>query len=266
MSRTDTVPRPAPGAGFRWTPAPWGAVLQCDALLATAQHFFTARELMLREEAEWPMIAAFAGVSPADLLLVKQVHGAAVVDASDEGTRPWKRPEADIILSADPQVAIGVRVADCVPILLASDDGRVTAAVHAGWRGLAGRAPIAAVDALHRRHGVRPERLIAAIGPAIGPCCYEVGQDTRDAFVAAGHHSSVLDRWFSPRPAGKFQLDTWSAARDQLEGAGLLPGRIFSADLCTQTNPATFHSFRADGAKAGRMVAVIKRTRQGAPT
>ena len=258
MSPTDTVPRPAAGAGFRWTRAPWGAVLRCDALLASASHFFTARELMLRDDAEWPAIAAFAGVSSTNLLLVKQVHGAAVVDASDDEARPWKRPEADIILSADPRVAIGVRVADCVPILLASDDGRVAAAVHAGWRGLAARAPIAAVDALHARHGVRPERLIAAIGPAIGPCCYEVGQDTRDAFGAAGHHPSVLDRWFSPRPAGKFYLDIWSAARDQLEGASLLPARIFSANLCTQTHPATFHSFRVDGAEAGRMIAVIR--------
>ena len=99
---------------------------------------------------------------------------------------------------------------------------------------------------------------MAAVGPCIGPCCYEVGDSTREAFRSAGHHASVLDRWFEPRPAGKFHLDLWRAASDQLEGAGLAAGSIHIAGLCTKTHAAALHSYRVDGEKAGRMAAVIR--------
>jgi len=227
--------------------------------MTAADHFFTARELTLGEDvAGWHRVAALAGVTEENLLLVKQVHGAAVAVASADRPRTWTRPEADVIATDDPRAAVGVRTADCVPILLAEETGRVVAAIHAGWRGLAARAPIAGVAALGQRHGVRPERLIAAIGPAIGPCCYEVGAATRDAFALAGHHSSMLERWFEPRPNGKFHLDTWRATRDQLEGAGIPSSRVHAVGLCTRTHADTFHSFRADGPAVGRMLAVIR--------
>jgi YfiH family protein len=234
-------------------------VLRCGPLAAAADHFFTAADLRLdADDPGWGRVAAFAGVAPDDLLLVRQVHGAAVALATRDRSRPWRRPEADIVITDDPEVAIGVRTADCVPILLAEDTGRIVAAVHAGWRGLAARAPIAGVHALFEHFGVRPERLIAAIGPAIGRCCYEVGTDTRQAFAEAGHHALMLEGWFEPRRAGKFQLDTVRAAREQLEGTGVLPARIHDADLCTRTHAGVFHSYRATGAGAGRMVAVIR--------
>jgi copper oxidase (laccase) domain-containing protein len=123
---------------------------------------------------------------------------------------------------------------------------------------MAKRAPIAGINALQKDFGIRPERLVAAVGPCIGPCCYEVGQTTRDAFHATGHHDTLLDRWFDPRAAGKFHLDLWRATRDQLEGAGVLPANIHVAELCTKTHAATFHSYRADGERAGRLLATIK--------
>jgi polyphenol oxidase len=248
-----------PSGGFEWVQAPWGAVLVCLPLAAAARHFFTARDLVLRDDLEeWRAVASYAGVVPDNLLLMSQTHGASVAVASASGPRPWQRPEADILISDDSDSAIGVRVADCVPILLAEETGRVVSAVHAGWRGLAHRAPIAAIDGLRERFGVRPERLIAAIGPAIGACCYEVGAEVRGAFADAGHHSSLLDRWFQPKPDGKFLLDTALAARDQLEGTGLPLSRIHSADLCTKCHSAGFHSYRAHGKNAGRMVGVIR--------
>ncbi len=228
-------------------------------LAAAAAHVFTANELTLRDSHdEWAAVAAAMRVAPDDLLLIRQVHGAAVAVASPDRERPWDRREADAIIANDPEAAIAVRVADCVPVLLADETGRHVAAVHAGWRGVARRTVIAAVEALQARFGVRPERLIAAIGPSIGPCCYEVGESTLQAFRDAGHHASILERWFDPRGGGKFHLDLWQATREELEGAGVDPGAIHVAELCTKTHAHRFHSYRVQGDGAGRMAAVIR--------
>lgn len=234
-------------------------MLRCRPLEAAAQHLFTVRNLTLRDDQrEWADVAAGMRVTPDDLLLIRQVHEAHVAAASPSRERPWSRPAADIIVSDDPTAAIGVRVADCVPVLLAEETGRAVAAIHAGWRGTARRAVIAGVEAMWERFGVRPQRLIAAVGPSIGPCCYEVGEDTRRGFREAGHHASLLEGWFAPAATGKYLLDLWRATREQLEGAGVPPSRIHVAELCTRTHADVFHSYRADGERAGRMAALIK--------
>jgi purine-nucleoside/S-methyl-5'-thioadenosine phosphorylase / adenosine deaminase len=234
-------------------------VLQCRPLLAAADHLFTVKNVVLRDRVdEWTAVATRMEVTREDLLLISQVHEATVVEASPNRPRPWPRPPADAIISSDPTAAVAVRVADCVPILLAEENGRNVAAVHAGWRGVAKRVVIAAIEMMQSRYGVRPERILAAVGPSIGPCCYEVGTDTRETFRALGHHRILLDRWFAATPGGKFHLDLWQATRDQLEGAGLQPGNIHIAELCTRTHAEHFHSYRAEGAAAGRMAAVIK--------
>ena len=203
------------------------------------------------------MVALAMGVTPDDVLLVRQVHEATVAVASHDRPRPWPRPHADAIVSNDSTAAIAIRVADCVPILLAEETGRAVAAVHAGWRGAASRATIAGVSALQTSYGVRPERIIAAVGPSVGPCCYEVSESTFQTFRQAGHHPSVLERWFEPRPSGKFHLDLWRATRDQLEGAGVMPDNIHIAELCTKTHADVFHSYRVKGTEAGRMIGII---------
>ena len=224
-----------------------------------ARHCFTTKDLTLRDRAdEWSAVAAWMGVTLEDLLLISQVHEATVAEASADRKRPWPRPDADAIIGNDPAAAIAVRVADCVPILLAEESGRSVAAVHAGWRGTSRRVAIAAVESMQARYGVRPERIVAAVGPCIGPCCYEVGADTKAAFRATGHHPALLERWFIARPLGKFHLDLWQATRDQLQGAGLHPANIHVAGLCTRTHSDRFHSYRADGPGAGRMAAVIR--------
>ncbi|MGB2716929.1 MAG: peptidoglycan editing factor PgeF [Vicinamibacterales bacterium] len=253
------IPEPQPNGAFEWTQAPWGRILQCVPLLALARHFFTTKDLTLRDRLdEWTAVAAWIGVAREDLLLISQVHEANVAEVPADRPRPWPRPNADAIIGNDPTAAIAVRVADCVPILLAEESGRFVAAIHAGWRGMARRVAIAAVESMQSRYGVRPERIVAAVGPCIGPCCYEVGTDTKEAFRATGHHPALLERWFVARPLGKFHLDLWQATRDQLEGAGLHATNIHVAELCTLTHSDRFHSYRADGARAGRMAAVIK--------
>jgi hypothetical protein len=250
---------PQPNRAFEWTQAPWGPALRCLPLLAAADHLFSGRSLTLRDDGqEWEQVAATIGVARDDLLLVSQVHEATVAVASIDRVRPWPRPKADAIVSNDPSAAIAVRIADCVPVLLADETGRAVAAIHAGWRGIAARAIIAGVGALQTHYGIRPERLIAAVGPSIGPCCYEVGESTFQAFRDAGHHPAVLDTWFAPRPAGKFHLDLWRASRDQLEGAGVMPSNVHVSGLCTKTHAGVFHSYRVDGSSAGRMVGVIR--------
>jgi YfiH family protein len=249
---------PQPNRAFEWTQVPWGRVLRCVPLSAAVDHFFTANEVELRDrQDEWAAVARAIGVPPDNLLLIRQVHDTAVAVASQDRVGPWERPEADAVISNDPDAAIVVRVADCVPILLADETGRHVAAVHAGWRGTAKRAAIAAVSAMQARYGVRPERLIAAVGPCIGPCCYEVGESTRQAFRDAGHHASNIDRWFAPKPEGRFHLDLWQATRDELEGAGVNPDTIHVAELCTK-HANRFHSYRVQGDRAGRMAAVIR--------
>ncbi len=168
-------------------------------------------------------------------------------------------PEADIAVSDDSSVVLSVRAADCVPVLLADRHGRAVAAVHAGWRGTAAGAVIVAVRALAERFHTKPADVVAAVGPSIGACCYEVGADL------AGHFSAHAEApcWFSSdaRP----RLDLWRATRDQLTRAGVPAAQVHVAALCTFDHPALLHSYRRDGARAGRLVAAIRSARGRTP-
>lgn len=235
-----------------------GPVLLCAPLQAIASHQFTTRALQLRDhDGEWDAVARSVGIARAGLRLIRQVHGIASAVARRGDAAPWTPPQADIILSDDPDVAIGVRVADCAPVLIADRRIGVVGAAHAGWRGTAQGVAGAAVSALAREFGSRPEDLITAIGPCLGPCCGEVGEEVPQAFLDHGHSAGDVERWFRRPPGGRPHVDLWRATRDQLEAAGVLPANIYSADLCTKTHAATFHSYRADGANAGRMVGLI---------
>lgn len=250
---------PKPSGGFEWAQASWGVVLRCRPLLDVADHLFTTRDLQLREdEHEWAAVAGAMGVGREGLLLVRQVHRADVAIARGDRTAPWQRPEADVLLTNDTSSAIAVRVADCAPVLLADRRRRAVAAAHAGWRGTVQGAAVAAVDALHKEFGSDPRDLIAAIGPCLGPCCGEVGDEVVQAFSAAGHDDTALARWFSAGPSGRPHLDLWRANAEQLERAGVPVEHIHVARLCTKTCADVLHSYRASGANAGRMVGAIR--------
>ena len=199
--------------------------------------------------AGWAALAHALGVEAGLLARMRQVHCADVFEAR----APFSEsPEADIAVTDDPSVALSVRAADCVPILLADRRTGAAAAVHAGWKGTAAGAVMVAVQSLMSRYGTKPEDVIAAVGPCIGPCCYEVGPEL------AGHFSSHAEAstWFSDdaRP----HLDLWRATRDQLIRAGVPPAQIHVSSLCTFDHPSLFHSYRRDGARAGRLVAAIR--------
>jgi len=251
---------PAPNAGFRWTAEPWGPMLRCMALDAVAHHGFTSRQLGLRPgdaaPDAWASAAASVGCQVRRLARVRQVHGAAVrvVRAGDLDAPV---PEADAVVTNVPGLAVAVVAADCVPVLLADPVTGAVAAVHAGWRGTAADAVGAAVAALTRECGALPATLVAAIGPSIGACCYEVGEDLLTAFAAAGHSSVDLAEWFARDRAGRLRLDLWQANADLLVHAGVPRARVHVAGLCTKTHVDVFESFRVEGDRAGRMAAII---------
>jgi YfiH family protein len=220
---------------------------------------FTARNLELRDDAsEWARVGQALQVEVDDLLLIRQVHGRGVAIARKGRQGTWLRPEADVIISDDSRAAIGVRVADCAPILLADTRSGAVAAVHAGWRGTVRGAAVVAVEAMAREFAADPGDLIAAIGPCLGPCCGEVGVEVVQAFRDAGHGDADIARWLAPGASGRPHLDLWGANRDHLAAAGVPKANIHIAALCTKTHADTFHSFRAHGASAGRMVGVIR--------
>jgi polyphenol oxidase len=262
---------PSVPESFYWTQEAWGPALRCRALEQFAPHAFTSRALSL-SAADYRQLAHVVGVERVATLT--QVHGAAVTVVRQGASVPAPPPEADALVSDSSEIAVAVRAADCVPLLMADLVTGAVAAVHAGWRGTAARAAVAAVEAMQREFGTRPADVVAAIGPSIGPCCYQVGSDLVDAFAAAGHERHLIDRWFSspppafaegfggpgriPRERSQLRLDVAGANRDQLILAGIPVEQIFSVGLCTAEHLDVLTSFRAEKEKAGRIAGVIR--------
>lgn len=250
----DDMSLPKPSGEFEWAQASWGTALRCRPLEEIAPHYFSTRELTLGDPAGdggagWRDLAEALGVEVDALLRMRQVHCADVFEAR----RGWSvSPEADIAVTTDPALAVSVRSADCVPILLADRRNGAVAAIHAGWKGTAAGAAIVAVRALASRYDTDPLNVVAAVGPSIGPCCYEVGPELASRFSA---HADAAN-WFT-RDA-KPHLDLWRATRDQLTRAGIPEQQIHVSGLCTFDHPALFHSYRREGQDAGRLVAAIR--------
>lgn len=189
------------------------------------------------------------GVADAQRAWVRQVHGTRVilVEGLDD-TVPVGETEADGMISTAANVLLTIRVADCVPVLLASADGQVVGAVHAGWRGLVAGIVPKAVRALGEE-GVAPGRVLAAVGPAIGVEHFEVGEEVAAEFVAAGLGEAV-DRCYA-----KPHVDLGRAIRIQLERIGV--GQVDGGGLCTFAGAGDFYSHRRDNGVTGRMAGVI---------
>jgi YfiH family protein len=185
---------------------------------------------------------------PEPLLRPKQVHGIAVAMAS-ECVGP-ALPEADAMVSTEPGVYVGIVTADCVPLLMASDDGRAVAAVHAGWRGLAAGVIEAGVARLRALAAGR--ELVAVIGPHIGPCCYEVDAPVIDAM--AEHRAASMAESMTPSRPGHALLDLGQLTRTTLLSRGLASEAIAQLPgACTRCDAIRFHSYRRDGARSGRL-------------
>jgi hypothetical protein len=201
--------------------------------------------------------AAAPGLERREIVEVHQVHGAGVcvVRRGEPSARAATGHDvrADAIVTDDPGRLAAVRVADCTPVLVSSGDGRIVAAVHAGWRGVVGGVVGTAIDAM-RAMGAEPGKMAAAVGPCIGAGAFEVGPEVADEFRRVFGATTVHVR---PRGDGKAMVDLKGAIREQLLRAGVSAGRIDVLPHCTVRDAADFFSHRRERGMTGRMVGII---------
>jgi hypothetical protein len=210
------------------------------------------------------------------LILLRQVHSDLVRIVS---AAPPEKLSGDAIATRTKGLLLSVQTADCVPILLADKKNRAVAAIHAGWRGTLARIAAKTLGRMRAEFGTSPENVIAAIGPSIGRCCYEVGPEIAQQFAAQferaadwfdGPFARLAENiepnplpWLNMMPPGhqpdpeRVNLDLKAANRSQLEDAGVSAKSITVSSLCTKCRSDLFFSYRREGSGTGRMLAVI---------
>jgi YfiH family protein len=248
-------------------PASW---LTADALAAVpVAHAFTSREggtstgafatcnlsfrvgdLRVDVQRNRAAVLSALGRDGAGLVAVKQVHGAAVVEVTAGASQ---HIEADALWTRDRRAVLAVLVADCLPVLMADRQGRVVAAVHAGWRGTEARIVRHTVERLFTVAGVAPESLVVALGPAIGPCCFEIGEEVGAALRAAYPDPGES---LMPGAPSKVMADLWALNTRALREAGVPAGQITTLRHCTRCTQGWF-SHRRDAGLTGRQAGVI---------
>jgi len=200
----------------------------------------------------WRRLSHAFSLSREHVVTLRQVHGTRVVHGGKDPVG-YSEPEADGIITALPGRACAIKTADCLPILLYDSRKRAVGAVHAGWRGTAADIAARAVRHFEEFIGSSPSDVIAVLGPAIGPCCYEIDESVathvkqREANMPALHY----------RGMGKWTFDLTLANERQLLNAGIRRDAIFSVRLCTSCRKDLFFSYRRDGEKTGRQLNFI---------
>lgn len=206
------------------------------------------------------------GVSERALYYLSQVHGTeALVLRGGEDPDDVVRVIGDITLSRTPHLACGVRSADCVPVLLGDRHTGAVAAVHSGWKGTTLRAATIGVERLRELAGGRGD-IVAAIGPCISVCCFEVGEDVARRLTQASSAGDTALSWGPPSEKARARagvsaptprIDLRKIVRAQLVEIGLSPDSIDDVPGCTVCDPERFHSFRRDGEASGRLLSAI---------
>jgi purine-nucleoside/S-methyl-5'-thioadenosine phosphorylase / adenosine deaminase len=212
------------------------------------------------------------GASDLALVSLHQIHSDVVRSFT---SAPPNHCKGDASATNRPGLVLGVRTADCAPVLVVDPKKRVVAAIHAGWRGTLQRIVTKTIGQMQMEFGCRPQDLLAAIGPTIGPCCYEVDTEVAVAFAAKfGNAAEFFDelrtgdepnplQWLNMMPPGhqpppnKVLLDLPKANRLQLLEAGLRERNIFVSDLCTACRRDLLFSYRREGARSGRLMSVV---------
>ena len=213
-----------------------------SAFVLSPQGIYRSPALLAFDELEHGFGTSFSAGWPPSAARLKQVHGDVchrAVSAADAVR------EGDALIASEAGTLVSVRTADCIPVLLYDPANQAWGAVHAGWRGTASMIAAKVVARMQQEFGSKPAGLVAAIGPGIGPCCFEVGEEVAEYFPD-----------FTNRDLAKPRVDLWLANRAQLERAGA--GQIEVAGLCTCCLADRFHSYRRDKGP-GRMVSVIGR-------
>jgi len=188
-----------------------------------------------------------------ELAYCEQVHGVEIARAAGGGPAG----QCDGLMTSTPGRGVMAFSADCPLILAADVTGKAVAVAHASWRGTVKRIATRLIEGMSGEYGVVPADVIACIGPAVGPCCYEVGSDVQRAAVRGiGLHAER----FCDNRDGKRYFDLWAANRDELIRAGVAAENVHTARLCTVCHNDLFPSYRVEGEAAPRFVAVIGRT------
>jgi hypothetical protein len=232
-----------------------------------------------RQRVQANRVNFMSAIDPAEetrLVTLRQIHSDVIHLGAPAGA---KAPKGDALATQDAGVLLGVQTADCVPILLADVRQRAVAAIHAGWRGTVARIVTKTLGRMRMEFGTRTRDVVAAVGPAIGGGCYEVGADVAQAFAsqfpaAAGWFDGPFAQlahgeeplwlpWLTMMPPGhvppppRVQLDLRAANRWQLLDAGVPETQVHVSDLCTACRADLLFSYRREHEKAGRMMAVI---------
>ena len=184
------------------------------------------------------------------LVRMRQVHGTNLIVVSEQDGAPI----CDGLFTSTDGLALVVQTADCVPLLMWDADQNAVAAVHAGWRGTLERIAERAVAMFQNKFSSHPESIHVAMGPAIGPCCYEVGTEILRAFTRG---FASVEGLFSSGPRGREHLDLIEANRRQLVDSGISLDRIHTTGLCTSCENALLYSYRKEGKGAGRLYGVV---------
>lgn len=188
------------------------------------------------------------------IVLPRQVHKTRIWKINEKPVSPFYRgPEADGIISNLPDTAIGILTADCVPLLIASPNGKWVAAVHAGWKGLFSEIIPKAIKVFCGMADIEKSDIICAIGPAIGQCCFEVSKDLAEKFL-------IKYNWgkdYIAETDGDPHLDLKRIAKRQMMNIGINEKKIDLLDYCTKCMEDKFCSFRRDKQEAHRQISAI---------
>jgi len=208
----------------------------------------------------YEIICNAVNINPKNLVLSKQTHTDNIRTVTEEDCGKGIFSERDYddvdgLITTVKGIALVTQFADCTPLLFYDPVNKVIANVHSGWRGTVKQIGAKAVERMVNEFGCQKENIIAAIGPCIGKCCYEVDDPVYDEFKKI----PVLDinRILTKKNDGKYMLDLWEANRQILINAGIKPEKIDVTDLCTHCHSEYFHSHRATGGKRGNLAAII---------
>jgi len=219
----------------------------------TRQNGLGARNNGIKSFDDWNAVARAFGIAPDRLITVNQVHGEAIVTVDERNYAGMRTAEADGLITKVRGIAIGIETADCVPILLIDPVTPAVGAVHAGWRSTVQKIVHKAVKKMQVEFGSDPSRMIAAIGPAIGPECYEVDEPVMGP---VRQNFPFWNEAALSRGKDKWGLDLVKLNRMELMQIGLAEKNVHSLGMCTSCRKDLFYSFRVEG-RTGRMLSAV---------
>lgn len=211
--------------------------------------------------ANYDRLSEAMGIQKENIVLAKQTHTANVrkvtgVDRGKGVVRERDYDDVDALITDEPEIVLGIFMADCVPVCLVDRKKKAIGLAHSGWRGTVQRITKNTLEAMKKEYGTDPADVVAAIGPSICQDCYEVSQDVADAFYT-GFSDDHRKELLLAKENGKYQLDLWKANEIVLTDAGVPKDQIETTALCTCCNPKRLFSHRASHGKRGTLAAFL---------